>query len=511
MATERMCPVRSAFGLIIGKGSVLLCLALLALFLLCGCAEEQQLPDFTPLLSEGSESIESENETRAEGLPFAREIRIILPESRSEALLLRAKALGDAIREKTGIVYTVLADKDAPLREEDAFEIVLGDADHADAERYLAGLKGEDYVCAADGYAAVIGGKTEEATLRAIDDFCQRLLPSVEKEKFMNTGVALLQRGVYDLGICSLGGVVLSEWQIVCDPDSEILCTLAERLSLAIRERSGYAVAVNPSGKGAARTVRLALSEGECGYAYLIPTEEGVTLRGENAMGLCSAADAFCTLLFESADAEGNCQASLPEIRSLCVARSRFHVSLLVGKEDLAFASDAEAVTLSDWIREGGQDAVAMCDVKSEMAQYLGWNLAGLYTWQTAGDCLLGTATGSSAAPLGEGADQGLLFDVEMDGEKGGIRWIGLREGGELPSEILDRGTPLVLTVFGATDGEAGENTAARMDCLRRGSVEIDGVTVSFCVYTTVKQLRVEATLTNKRLGVLDLRIERVY
>ncbi len=480
------------------------------------------LPDFEPFFSETesesesvSESVsESEKEESQSSLqtaaPFAKELRIVVSEGASETLLHRARALGEALAERTGLSYTIRDDVYLLAPNPDVYEIVLGKTNHTESLLWLASLKTDDYICVAGEAVALLGGRSEQTTIKALDAFCEKLLPLVTREQFMETGVAILERGSYDRGVISFNGVDLFDWQIVYE--GELPRLQAELLRDEIQARSGYELEIctGASADASKRSMRLSLEAGDTGMAHLIPTPEGVTLLGETGVGLRCAVEKLIRMLWDSADAEGNCQSALQVALAIPVERNRFHCSLLLGTDDLRWESPAEIVDISDWIWKGEQDAVAMAEMQEETVRSIRQNVFDLYEWQTNSLCELGI--GKDASALGaEQAHDGLLGGVRLGEEKGGILWLIVRAGSQLPAWVFQENLPFVVTVYGEESGELGEESAKQVDLLYHETVEANGKPLFVGVYSTVGQIHVEIEVLDKKAGVLDLWIERLF
>ena len=508
------------FGIRGERGRILLLMVFAAVFLflagiLSACGAENELPDFTPLLSDDGEGDENSQGEAEEA--FAQSIRIVLPADRSVTLYERAQMLGDAIAERTEIPYVIVTDQNLSASRADAYELVIGESEHPDCALKMRGLKKEDYVCAVGRYATVIGGRSEAATLLALDAFEQRLLPSVSRAAFVPQGVQILEKTEYERDFVSWNGEELSNFCIVYDAKgATFLRTLAEHLRDEIERVSGYvvpAVSENevPSAK---RMIRFSAEAEPEGTVRLCPTEEGISLRAETGVGLKTASDAFLDLLFLDEDGDGSCENRLDHAELLLAERSEFRLGCAISSFSEEPMSPEEVAAVTDWIQVGERDGVFLSEVSESNAQRI---LQNLYGWQWiseegAGGTVTFLTVTEEQSILADGIEsEGILGAYRIGGERGGFLWLTVKEGTKLPLWVYEVEMPLLVTVYGGQDGRLAQDSVDGLDCLYNEETDVGGETLYFSVYATASRFSVALDAPAEGSAGFNLRVIRLY
>ncbi|MBR2354455.1 MAG: hypothetical protein IKA76_08150 [Clostridia bacterium] len=491
------------------------------------CGEEEELPDFVSLFPEQEESetktesetdrqTETETESDTEP-PFVKRIRIVLPEQRSEDLYGRAKELGDAIADRTGIPYTVSDDGHLSDYHPDVYELVIGESKHPDCVYWMRGLKKDDYVCVAGRYSVVLGGKTEQATFLALQCFTEQFLPDADPWGLIEAGTYIAEKREYEREFVSWNGVELSEWQIVYEPSENGQARmLAERLRDEIDRISGYRlpmVSISDS-EEKHRDILLSVCEELGEEVHLIPAKESTQLRAGNGVGLNLAVSEFLERLFLDPDGDGSCENRLEHSEVLRSEQSRFHMGLIIGDREMMWEQPSAVLAAVDWIRKNDWNAVFVSELREQTARYIWQNLADrtIHTWASE-EYVASCMTDQNAEMLSEtyASVSGVLFACQIGGEKGGFRWLAVQEGTELPAWILEHPIPLVITVCGNEEGALADATRIGLDCLCVKHVTTDGGSMVLSVYATSDLFSLQIEEQNQGIGMMDLWVTRLH
>lgn len=495
---------------------ILVIALLIVLMGLSSCEVEDELPDFSPLLSDESEGLSSESDSEQEE-PFATSIRIVLPEDRSIELYERAQTLGDAIAERTGIPYGIVNDKNSSTVPANVYELVIGESGHPDCALWMRGLKKDDYICAVGRYAAVIGGKSETATLLALDSFEERLLPGVTRGWFVPQGVQILEKTEYERGFVSWNGEELSNFTVVYDAvGGETLLRQAEFLCEEIDRISGYAVLCTPDRDTSSpkRFIRLLIEEELEQVVKLCPTEDGIILKAGTSLGLKKALDVFLERLFLDEDGDGDCENRLEHTELLLAEKSDFRLGYVVESPSAAWIHPETVATVTDWIRVAERDGMFVSELPEKNIRRLRENL---FDWQwtveetTEGIISFLTVTEDQRIFEDKTKPEGMLGAYRIGGSEGGFHWLVVKEGTELPEWVYEEGEPFLITVYGAEHGRLAQDSADKSDCLYNVAVEADGETRYFSVYSASSCLSVRIDMPVEGRGLIDLWVERLY
>ena len=265
-----------------------------ALFLsFVSCASSQN--DIDGLFSELMISDVNEDETDAYG-----HIYIVIPSGCSGELSLKARELSDAIGEKTGILTTLKYDSELSYTPNDSLEILLGYTNRLASKNATDTLRSGDYVCCFDNGAVVICGRSDDATILAIDRFMSDVLPGMTNTYIVSKDVCIRNVTEYDISKIVLQGYDLYDYTIVYQKDSRDAKRMALELRNFINFKSGYLLDVSESIENTVRRILLLDSEKE---NAIIPDENGIVLSGDDCYSLsCVVAEFARNIKEKSAD-----------------------------------------------------------------------------------------------------------------------------------------------------------------------------------------------------------------
>ena len=218
---------------------IALCVSLVG----CNKKSTEGLGEFEQLLTDDS----NEESSRETDTPFAERVYVIIPQGCSAELSAKASRIADKIIEKTGVPVSVKYDNEDTLSQGNNLEILVGTTNRMRSQEVLASLKMGEYLCCWDRGAIVIGGRYEESTLLALDDFLERVLPGATRDSLMGENVRLEKSVEYDIERLTLNGYDLYDFTIVYRAENEncereIATFLRDKLAM----QSGYLLDVIP-------------------------------------------------------------------------------------------------------------------------------------------------------------------------------------------------------------------------------------------------------------------------
>lgn len=129
------------------------------------------------------------------------------------------------------------------------YEILVGNTEREESVSFMADMRAEDYGYAVVGKKIVIGGPTEDATVRAIGLFISNVMLAAKADNpedvFLAADAGVTVRAKYDVNKLTLGNVPIEKFRIVYPSSYGSLGkVIAERIADAVRESSGYILEV---------------------------------------------------------------------------------------------------------------------------------------------------------------------------------------------------------------------------------------------------------------------------
>lgn len=244
----------------------------------------------------------SNNEGEDPGDPIAEYYTLVLPADAGEQLAARAKELAVAITEKTSVFSEVVYDNETIPKRENARLILLGYTNHSLSSLHLSALKRDDYVCTLDDTTLILGGKSDEATLAAIERFYREVLPYADAEILINNDRFFTVRETYAIESVTLNGYSLADYTLVYPSGNKKgEKQIAYALRKAIADRCGFYPEII-SGKKLENPVRM-IAVGDCFDIENadVPSIQAngslVSLCGGTPYELACTAEAFCNRL----------------------------------------------------------------------------------------------------------------------------------------------------------------------------------------------------------------------
>lgn len=290
----RTSPSLRANALTTAKFRCLLTLLLLCSILLCSCQTN----------TAGLASLHSITGDTWETSPDAYEHDyVIIPTHADHTLVARAKEFTAMLSEQTEIPATLYFDDEEILVRDRTRLILLGNTSHLLSQTHLRGRRLDDYLCVLDEGTLILGGKSDTATIAAIDRFCETLLPYADAEVLMNADQQFVYQAEYDVSDITLNGFALEDYRLVYPKDGQRgEEAIARALRDRIADRCGIYLDIlcDDLLHERARVIEI----GVCFHSSP-PTQSAVyaqgsivTLSGASEYELCDAAEKFYALLF---------------------------------------------------------------------------------------------------------------------------------------------------------------------------------------------------------------------
>lgn len=289
------------------------------------------------------------------------EYRVIISREASGAVIDRARSFCSQIKEQTGVEALLFYDDESLIYKENSHEIVVGRTSRTVSRVLLKGLRRDDYICAAEGARTVIGGRSDSATVAAIDRFCSEILPAASAERLMHEGGGFSHTGSYPVDKISVFDVELSEYtiEVPSSNDTDAL-NAAYSLRRLISDKTGYVLDI-AVGLEAGRKISLCtVSDGIPENAYIEKTEMGLLLTAREERGLRYISEHLCDLLC-SGEA-----APLPEKLRL----SYGDASLRIGSADFSSMlpfQNIQNVSHTTGVIKSGTSELAFCGIMSDL------------------------------------------------------------------------------------------------------------------------------------------------
>ena len=179
----------------------------------------------------------SEGEQEQNDYAAADLYRIVIPESSTPSLVSAANFLKDNLTVFTTIDAEVVFDYQSLGAIEGTVEILLGYTSRPESESKLSKMRDKDYICEWYGEKLIIGGKSQEATVVAVNCFCENILPDSTVAVLMRKDQKFNFSGEYGIEEIKLNGFSLCEYKIVYENGYR---TVAESFADNVRAKSGY-------------------------------------------------------------------------------------------------------------------------------------------------------------------------------------------------------------------------------------------------------------------------------
>ena len=262
-----------------------ICFAMLFCTLLCVAACSRGKSNIDEVFSELE--FASDNESDTHETAFVEHIYVIISESCSGELSLKARELADKIKEKTGLLTTLKYDNELKSAPKNACEILVGNTNRLASKNAIDILREDEYLCHWDNGAIVICGRSDDSTMLAADRFISEVVPSASKYSLMHSAAHFEYKCDYDIKNITIDGYDLYDY-VFAYPAANKLCEadIAILLRNFINAKSGYFLDVIPDNEITSQMGRVIYLSAEQKENAIVPYEYGVALFGDSSYSL---------------------------------------------------------------------------------------------------------------------------------------------------------------------------------------------------------------------------------
>jgi hypothetical protein len=274
-----------------------ICLTLIfALLLLCLLSSCSSCKKDDGGLDKFEQLIVSTDSPENEGEAFADAAYVVVSHSAGFELVSRAVALADALTAKTGIATFLKYDSEPTVS--GTFEILLGYTTRLVAKENLTGLRDGDYICRYDRGYIVLGGRTESATLAALDKFEAEILPGASYAAIMSKDAHFEVMGEYPIDELTINGYPIHEYTIVYD---DAAVEIADAMARYVKVNSGFTlscVQLKNYDEKDGKSIRLVIDDKNSETVMTVADDGSVTISAPDCFGLSFAATSLAEELF---------------------------------------------------------------------------------------------------------------------------------------------------------------------------------------------------------------------
>lgn len=267
--------------------ALLLCMALLV-----SCTDGANNSDILNAL----ESLKNDAQTEQRATDS---YRIVIPSDCGSELALYAAELADKIESKTGISTGVAYDIEKVPAVVKTIEIILGNAKRDACAVAFEDVRAKDYVCRYVGNSIVIGGVTEEMTLKAAKRFEEQILPFANAARIMETDGGFEHIDQYKSDALLLCGFDIGDYSIVSN-DTQ----LAKALRDAVADTCGRVLEVLSCDTVDGKKEIIFTIDENATQALISKKNEDVVVSAANTYGLSLATAKLCKMI-QSAETGG--------------------------------------------------------------------------------------------------------------------------------------------------------------------------------------------------------------
>lgn len=342
-----------------------------SLILLTSCANgdgAKGLEGFKQLLSDKPTDTGSD-------LPFAEKVYIIIPERCDAALAGKARELADAISDKTDVECVVKYDNEIIAIYNNDLLILLGSTSSLISQEAMKPLRKEDYICRWDRGAIVLGGRHDEATVKAIDVFMNMVLHGASNASLMSGEMHFENILNYDISEITVNGYDLYDFTFVYDSSDESFFEMVNVLRDHIALRSGYyinVIAEEKADETVGKVISFLSSESGEGAA-ISPALNSILVSGEGEYQLSAAISRFAELLFGNVS-DGKAKLNISDREEIYCSSSPLNICTAItyngGKKNLYHVTD-----LAVKLQSAECDVMIFGETDDETVEYISLNL----------------------------------------------------------------------------------------------------------------------------------------
>lgn len=421
---------------------VLLVALLLPLLLACN-TESQEEPPFELL----EDSLEKE--------PYSL-YRIVISTTCSSEIFNAAQELRERLSKQTGVPCEVVYDKEQITQAKDIFEILLGNTNRATSQKAMKDFRENDYLCQIHDDVLILGGRSDEATLTALNRFYKDLLEHATSSAILPNEAGFLFRAEYLISKITIGGFDLAQFDIVYENDaSEPMIFLAKTLQTKIAQEGNYFLDLQLESEffGNSKRIYLALSDEETeGVAHVRFDAQGVTLSAKDLFGLSACAKNFCEQLLASAETSE--AFGMPDTLKT-INYDRYKITLASILIDQRKEPATELTKINNLVQSHPSDLIFSGNM-SELQTTCFYEMIEKHYRMTSASDFLSTET--SCRFLKALGDTSTLYQIGNDTDGFLLLSVKSAPTEELLAEIDRKNLPLLIVIDSSAQEEAWEN-----------------------------------------------------
>lgn len=322
--------------------------------------------------------------------------RLILPYDCSAELSERARAVARNITEQTEVSAEVVYEYEVAGAAEGEIRIWIGWVRTAESLTKMKSLRANDYLCRwSKSGSLVLGGKTDQACMAALDRFCTEILPAANRTTLLHPQGGFSFTADYAVDTVTLNGFDLREYRIVCsENESNAAYALATALRDRIAEKSGYVLSVISEAENEKSIVFQTerLEDDSRQTAGWRPLENGIALFATDDFGLSVIAKRFCERLLTETS-PGNCACSVEQQDVMSYACEPYALASVAIEHFLPFSSQQQVTALTDVLYVQSPDGVLFAPMTAGNFSYIQRSLSSYQVPDAPGTSALYAAT----------------------------------------------------------------------------------------------------------------------
>ncbi|MBQ2999207.1 MAG: hypothetical protein IJD64_01970 [Clostridia bacterium] len=232
--------------------------------------------------------------------------RIVLSATCSSELFCAAQNFKERLSKQTGVPCDLVYDTEQVTQTKNIVEILLGNTIRTASKKAMMDFRENDYLCQLQDTVLVLGGRSDEATLAALDRFYDELLEHATAQSILPKEAGFLYRANYPIETITIGGFDLALFDIVYEKDtSESMLVLAKTLQEKIRTDTAYYLDLQSEAEFHETSKRIYLTHSEkvpTGVAHICFDAQGVVLSAKDLFGISVAVKEFYQQLLASVE-----------------------------------------------------------------------------------------------------------------------------------------------------------------------------------------------------------------
>lgn len=285
------------------------------------------------------------------------EYRIIIPATASAELTAAAEALRDGLRSKKPLPVEIYLDSDELYYKMNIWDIYVGNTGSEYSRQALRNMRSEDYTCRSYNGYSIIGGRSDSATVSAINRYISEILPLVGVFDFIPDGGGFDLSGSYEIEGITLLNTDILRFTVVCDKGSSGAVSVAHSFRSALSDRAGYYLDLsygNAEGKSISFVLDPNCNDGE---AYVSASDNGIAVRAASVYGLRTAADRLLDIICPRGSV-GSLSPELTEELFVAYSEPMLELSSLCLSGILPIDAPTEITDITSAICDNSPDAV---------------------------------------------------------------------------------------------------------------------------------------------------------